>query len=83
MLITDEAFCAATPLMDETEKRARLHLLPMLDTGVVPVLGGYMGATLQGVTTTLGRGGADGTAAVLGARARRGGDPDLDARRPA
>ena len=39
----------------------------MLDTGVVPVVGGFMGATLQGVTTTLGRGGADGTAAVLGA----------------
>jgi len=67
LLITDESFCAATPLMDETEKRARLHLLPMLDTGVVPVVGGFMGATLQGVTTTLGRGGADGTAAVLGA----------------
>jgi aspartate kinase len=39
----------------------------MLDTGVVPVLGGFMGSTLLGVTTTLGRGGADGTAAILGA----------------
>ncbi len=67
VLITDEAFCAAAPLMHETEKRARLQLLPMLDTGVVPVVGGFMGATLQGVTTTLGRGGADGTAAILGA----------------
>jgi aspartate kinase len=39
----------------------------MLDTGLVPVLGGYMGATRSGVTTTLGRGGADATAAVIGA----------------
>ncbi|MGE5126012.1 MAG: aspartate kinase [Betaproteobacteria bacterium] len=67
VLITDEAFCAATPLMEETEQRARIHLKPMVDTGVVPVLGGFMGATRQGVTTTLGRGGADGTAAILGA----------------
>ncbi len=67
VLITDEAFCAATPLMEETDQRSRIHLKPMVDTGVVPVLGGFMGATLQGVTTTLGRGGADGTAAILGA----------------
>jgi aspartate kinase len=67
VVITDEEFCAATPLMDETDRRARIHLKPMLDTGVVPVLGGFMGSTLQGVTTTLGRGGADGTAAILGA----------------
>jgi len=67
VLVTDETFCAAQPLMDETAKRVRIHLKPMLDTGVVPVLGGFMGSTLQGVTTTLGRGGADGTAAILGA----------------
>jgi aspartate kinase len=67
VLITDDNFCGAAPLMEETAKRACLHLRPMLDTGVVPVLGGFMGATLHGVTTTLGRGGADGTAAVMGA----------------
>ncbi|MFN8096049.1 MAG: aspartate kinase [Vicinamibacteria bacterium] len=67
VIITDETFCSAAALMDETERRARMHLKPMLDTGVVPVLGGFMGSTLQGVTTTLGRGGADGTAAILGA----------------
>jgi aspartate kinase len=67
VLITDETFCAAEPLLGETAKRVSLHVKPMLDTGVVPVLGGYMGATASGVTTTLGRGGADGTAAVLGA----------------
>ena len=67
VLITNDGFCAATPLLPETEQRARIHLNPMLDTGVVPVLGGFMGSTLLGVTTTLGRGGADGTAAILGA----------------
>ncbi|HXY40508.1 MAG TPA: aspartate kinase [Vicinamibacteria bacterium] len=67
VLVTDDTFCSATPLMPETEQRARLSLRPLVDTGVVPVLGGFMGATQKGVTTTLGRGGADGTAAVLGA----------------
>ncbi|HVO10014.1 MAG TPA: aspartate kinase [Vicinamibacteria bacterium] len=67
VLVTDDTFCSATPLMADTEQRARLALRPLVDTGVVPVLGGFMGATQKGVTTTLGRGGADGTAAVLGA----------------
>ena len=44
----------------------RLQLEPMLGTGLIPVIGGFMGATRQGVTTTLGRGGADATAAVIG-----------------
>jgi aspartate kinase len=67
VIITDEGFGSASPLMEETGPRVRLHLKPMLDTGIVPVLGGFMGATRQGVTTTLGRGGADGTASVVGA----------------
>ncbi len=67
VVITDESFCGASPILDDTAARARLHVKPLLDTGVVPVLGGYMGATRQGVTTTLGRGGADGTAALVGA----------------
>ncbi len=67
LVITDECFGNASPLVDETAARARLHLVPMLDTGVVPVIGGFFGATRRGVTTTLGRGGADGTAALMGA----------------
>jgi len=67
VIITDEAFGEASPLMEESGPRVRIHLKPMLDTGLVPVLGGFMGATRQGVTTTLGRGGADGTASVIGA----------------
>ena len=67
VVITDESFCGASPIVEDTAARARLHVKPLLDTGAVPVLGGYMGATRQGVTTTLGRGGADGTAALVGA----------------
>src|SRR4029453_805672 len=42
-------------------------LLPLLDSGVVPVVGGFFAATRSDVTTTLGRGGSDYTAAILGA----------------
>jgi aspartate kinase len=67
LVITDESFGGARAILEDTATRLRLHLKPLLDTGLVPVLGGYMGATRHGVTTTLGRGGADGTAALLGA----------------
>jgi aspartate kinase len=67
VVITDERFCGASPLQEDTAARAALHLRPLLETGMVPVLGGFIGATRHGVTTTLGRGGADGTAALLGA----------------
>jgi aspartate kinase len=67
VVITDESFCGASPIVEDTAARARLHVKPLVDTGLVPVLGGYMGATRHGVTTTLGRGGADGTAALVGA----------------
>jgi aspartate kinase len=67
LVITDEGFGRAAPQLQEMGPRVRLKLKPMLETGLVPVLGGYMGATRSGVTTTLGRGGADGTAAVIGA----------------
>ena len=66
VILTDDAFGAASPLMDEIAPRLKLKMKPMLGTGQVPVIGGYMGATRNGVTTTLGRGGADATAAVIG-----------------
>ncbi len=67
VVITDETFCGASALVDDTAARLRLHVKPLVDTGLVPVLGGFIGATRSGVTTTLGRGGADGTAALIGA----------------
>jgi aspartate kinase len=67
VIITDDAFGGAAPLIEEIAPRLGLRLKPMLGTGLIPVIGGYMGATRDGVTTTLGRGGADATAALVGA----------------
>src|SRR5215213_5516077 len=66
-IITDEEHTSAAPLLRETFARAESELRPLLESGVVPVLGGFIGSTLQGATTTLGRGGSDYTAALLGA----------------
>jgi aspartate kinase len=67
VIITDDTFGGASPLLEEIGPRLKLKLKPMLGTGQIPVIGGYVGATREGVTTTLGRGGADATAAVIGA----------------
>lgn len=67
IVITDDSFTRANPLLDEIEQRARAALLPPLESGLVPVTQGYIGATRDGITTTLGRGGSDYTAALLGA----------------
>jgi len=66
-IITDEEHTCATPLMRETLARTEHELRPLVKSGVVPVLGGFIGATSEGVTTTLGRGGSDYTAALIGA----------------
>ncbi len=66
-IITDQEFTCAVPLMAETSKQTRHELQPVLKDGIVPVLGGFIGATTEGVTTTLGRGGSDYTAALFGA----------------
>jgi aspartate kinase len=67
LIVTDESFGKAVPLIDETSKRVRDALLPVIQAGFVPVLPGFIGSTLKGVTTTLGRGGSDWSAAVVGA----------------
>jgi aspartate kinase len=66
MATTDE-FGRATPRPDEIAVACRTHVAPMVREGRVPVLGGYIGATAGGVTTTLGRGGSDYSASLLGA----------------
>lgn len=66
-IITDEEHTSAAPLMTETFAHSKSELIPIIESGVVPVLGGFIGATKRGVTTTLGRGGSDYTAALLGA----------------
>ena len=66
-IITDDEHTIAAPLLRETFAYTEDELRPLLNNGVVPVLGGFIGATLQGATTTLGRGGSDYTAALIGA----------------
>ncbi len=67
LIITDERYGSAAPLLEETRTHSRERLLPMLTQGVVPVVTGFIGATRAGVPTTLGRGGSDYSCAILGA----------------
>ncbi len=67
VLVTDDEFSHARPLMAETRARVGLELSPYLEHGYVPVVGGFVGASVSGATTTLGRGGSDYSAAILGA----------------
>jgi aspartate kinase len=67
VLVTDAEHTAAAPEMIETCGRCRERVAPIVAAGRVPVLGGFIGATSNGVTTTLGRGGSDYSAAIFGA----------------
>jgi aspartate kinase len=67
VVVTDESFGRAIPLMVETTEKVRRILIPLARSGVVPVVSGFIGATQKGVTTTLGRGGSDLSASILGA----------------
>jgi len=67
LIVTDDNFGAATPLMDQTRQRLQQRIRPLVERGVIPVITGYIAATEEGVTTTLGRGGGDYTAAIIGA----------------
>jgi aspartate kinase len=66
-IITDDKFTSATPRMDATESRTRAALAHIIEVGRVPVAQGFIGSTLDGVTTTIGRGGSDYSAALVGA----------------
>jgi aspartate kinase len=70
VLVTDDHFTQAVPFVAETAAAADSELRPLLAAGQVPVVGGFIGATRDGVTTTLGRGGSDYSAAILGAALR-------------
>lgn len=67
VIVTSDHFNEAEPRPDAISDRVRDRLTPIVRSGMVPVLGGYIGATESGVTTTLGRGGSDYTASLLGA----------------
>lgn len=65
-VVTDDAFTAATPLIEQTNVKTRARLGKLLEAGVIPVVTGFIAATKEGVTTTLGRGGSDYSAAIIG-----------------
>ena len=67
LIVTDPHHGRAEPLMTQTRERSTKRLRPLLDQGVVPVVTGFIGATIDGVQTTLGRGGSDYSATILGA----------------
>ena len=67
VMITDATFGAAEPDRDEVAARCRRLLVPAVAAGEVPIVGGFFGRTPDGRTTTLGRGGSDMSAAVIGA----------------
>ena len=67
LVVTDDEHTRAAPLMRETTAAVRAAVLPVVEAKRVPVLGGFVGATREGVTTTLGRGGSDYSGAIVGA----------------
>jgi aspartate kinase len=67
VIVTSDDHTRAMPLRRETDERLRAHVCPLLEAGRVPVLGGFVGATPDGHTSTLGRGGSDYSGALVGA----------------
>jgi aspartate kinase len=66
VMLTDDRFGAASPDLDGVRERCASEIVPLLQAGKVPVLGGFFGANRAGETTTLGRGGSDTSATMLG-----------------
>jgi aspartate kinase len=67
LIVTDREHGQATPLMKETRLSVESHLLPLVEAGAVVIVSGFTGATGEGLLTTLGRGGSDYSATILGA----------------
>jgi len=65
-IITDAAFSNANPILKECRKRIQKYVLPIIEKRVVPVIAGFVGRTTDGKITTLGRGGSDTTAFIIG-----------------
>jgi aspartate kinase len=65
-IVTDASYGKAVPQEAAIETRLAATVLPLLDDGKTPVMAGFIGATAEGITTTLGRGGSDYTAALIG-----------------
>jgi len=67
VIVTDAVFGNATPIMEATRKKAQKVMKPLLEAGIIPVMTGFNGATVDGRPTTLGRGGSDFSASILAA----------------
>ncbi len=67
VIVTDSVFGNASPQMDLTRAKCAERLLPLIAEGIVPVVTGFNGATVDGRPTTLGRGGSDFSASILAA----------------
>lgn len=67
VMVTNDLFTRAEPDIDEIARTVQQFLVPVMARGAVPVIGGFVGATSAHVTTTLGRGGSDYSASLIGA----------------
>ncbi len=67
VFVTDDNFMSAEPQTDAIAEAARDLVQPVIESGRVPVMGGFIGRSTRGITTTLGRGGSDYSASLLGA----------------
>lgn len=66
LIITDDSFQHAHPIMELSRSKTRAALQPLLADHIIPVVTGFVAANREGIITTLGRGGSDYTAALLG-----------------
>jgi bifunctional aspartokinase / homoserine dehydrogenase 1 len=66
VIVTDDQYLQAEPLMAQVRERCHERLRPVLNDGVTPVVTGFIGASVDGILTTLGRGGSDYSATTLG-----------------
>src|SRR5271163_5048633 len=67
LIVTDNFHGGADPRMDLTREKSQARIKPLLEKGTAPVVTGFIGATQEGQLTTLGRGGSDYSATILGA----------------
>ncbi len=65
-IVTDAGYGKAAPQERAIEEKLAAIVLPLIEAGKTPVIGGFIGSTVEGITTTLGRGGSDYTAALVG-----------------
>lgn len=66
VVVTDSQFGSARPIIPKVKEKAKELIIPVVEAGNVVVMGGYIGRTTEGITSTLGRGGSDYTAAIIG-----------------